>query len=323
VKCPDEGAGLPAWRFNRQSERLRERFGGRVWRLGLDGGFGCPNRGGGRGAGGCIYCAPDGDRSPYLDRLPAADLDAQVAKGLAFLERRYGAELFFLYFQAYSSTFAPVEVLKSRYDEAIASLERRRPGTLRGLVVSTRPDCLSEEKAALLASYAGRGLEVWVELGLQSGLDSTLKRINRGHSVADFAAARELLRRPGIHTAAHLIFGLPGESEDDMLAGPRLIARLGLEGVKFHDLFVARGSALAGDYLAGEFSLLPPERYLTLLADAVELLPPPMEILRLSSDGPAAGRLAPRRQIDKSLLYKNLELELEKRGSFQGSRFLS
>ncbi len=320
LNVQDSGC-VDAPRFNRQSERLKERYGERVWRLGLDGGFGCPNRGGGRGPGGCIYCAPDGDRSPYLDTLSSANLDAQVEKGLSFLEHRYKARLFFLYFQAYSSTFAPVEVLRARYDEAIASLERRRPGSLRGLVVSTRPDCLSEEKAGLLASYAARGLEVWVELGLQSGRDSTLRRINRGHSVADFSVARELLRRPGIHSAAHLILGLPGESDDDMLSGARLVAELRMEGVKFHDLYVARGSTLGGDYLAGEISLISEEHYLMLLADAVELLPPDMEILRLSSDGPSEGRLAPKRQIDKTKLYVNLERELEARGTRQGAHF--
>lgn len=245
-----------------------------------------------------------------------------MERGLSFLELRYGAGLFFLYFQAYSSTYAPVEVLRERYDEAIARLEGLRPGSLRGLVVSTRPDCVSAEVAELLESYAGRGLEVWVELGLQSAVDATLARINRGHSVEDFVQARRLLARPGLRTAAHLIMGLPGEGREEILAGPRLLAELRLEGVKFHDLYVARGSTLEGEYLSGELSLLAPQRYLALLADAVELLPPEMEVLRLSSDCPPASRLAPASRRDKSLLYRDLERELERRKSRQGSRFL-
>jgi len=249
----------------------------------------------------------------------AESLDLQVGRGLAFLERRYKATMFFLYFQAFSSTFAPLEVLRERYDAAISSLERRRPSSLRGLVVSTRPDCVSAEVAELLESYARRGLEVWVELGLQSAVDATLERINRGHRVEDFARARALLSRPGIRTAAHLIIGLPGEGRDEVLAGPRLLAELGVEGVKFHDLFVPRGSALAGEYLSGELALLSPERYLGYLADSIELLPPETEVIRLCSDAQAGERLAPRSRDDKFLIYRGLEAELLRRGSRQGA----
>jgi uncharacterized protein len=253
----------------------------------------------------------------------AESLDLQVGRGLSFLERRYKATMFFLYFQAFSSTFAPPDVLRERYDAAICALERRRPSSLRGLVVSTRPDCVSGEVADLLESYAGRGLEVWVELGLQSAVDATLERIHRGHRVADFARARALLRRPGIRTSAHLIIGLPGEGRDEILAGPRLLAELGVEGVKFHDLFVARGSALAGEYLSGELTLLSPERYLDYLADSIELLPPETEVIRLCSDAPLNERLAPRSRDDKFLIYRGLEAELLRRGSRQGASALS
>jgi uncharacterized protein len=300
-----------------------ERHGGRVWRIGLDGGFGCPHRQGGRGPGGCVYCAPDGSRSPYLRDGSAArvaeSLDLQVGRTLSFLERRYEATMFFLYFQAFSSTFAPPDILRERYDAAICALERRRPSSLRGLVVSTRPDCVSEEVVDLLQSYAEQGLEVWVELGLQSAVDATLARIHRGHRVADFVRARALLKRNGIRTAAHLIIGLPGEGRDDILAGPRLLAELGVEGVKFHDLFVPRGSALAGEYLSGEITLLSPERYLGYLADSIEILPPELEVIRLCSDATSNERLAPRSRDDKFLIYRGLEAELEKRGSRQGA----
>ena len=324
-------------RFNRHGDRLVERHGERVWRLGLDGGFGCPNRrsldpgatGDGRGSGGCIYCAPSAARAPYLESVALGDsvacrggppsIAVQARAALAFARRRYGARLFFPYFQAFSSTFAPVEILAARYDEAIAAVEEALPGSVRGLVVSTRPDCVDAAVADLLEGYAVRGLEVWVELGLQSGVDATLARIGRGHDVADFEEACRLLARPGIRVAAHLILGLPGEDRGAMLEGPRIVAELGLAGVKFHDLHVPRGSVLAGEYLSGEIALLSMDSYLGILADAVELLDPGTEILRLGTDTPSAERLAPRRAFDKRLLYERLEALLEARGTLQGS----
>lgn len=308
-------------RFNRHAEALRLRHGDRVWRIGLDGGFSCPNRIGGRGKGGCSYCAPSAARAPYL---PAGDpsIEAQVEAGLSFLRSRYGARLFFAYFQAYSSTNAPPEILRSRYDEALRAIRERAGEGLRGLVVSTRPDCLDEEKAELLASYASEGLEVWVELGLQSANDRTLERIRRGHDYAAFVRARGLLAgRTGLRTAAHLILGLPGESLADMLRTASRVAELDLEGVKFHDLLVPRGSILASEYLAGETSLLHPSRLPGILADCLELLDPECEVMRLCSDAPRSELLAPRRRLEKAALYEAVEGELLSRGTNQGSRF--
>jgi radical SAM protein (TIGR01212 family) len=254
-----------------------------------------------------------------LDAGSVPPIAVQARAALAFARRRYGARLFFPYFQAFSSTYAPVDFLKERYDEALAAVEEAMPGSVRGLVVSTRPDCVDVAIAELLEAYADRGLEVWVELGLQSGVDATLLRIRRGHTVADFIGACRILARPGIRVAAHLILGLPGEDSAAMLEGPRIVADLGLAGVKFHDLHVPRGSALAAEFLSGEISLLSMDSYLGVLADAVELLEPSTEILRLGTDTTAAERLAPRRAFDKRLLYERLEALLEARGSRQGS----
>jgi hypothetical protein len=325
VASASEEEATEALLINRHAERLAERHGARVWRLGLDGGFGCPNRppalnegGDGRGRGGCIYCAPSASRAPYAQ---GASIAEQLGAALAFARRRYGARLFFPYFQAFSSTWAPVDVLRRRYDEALRALEAMAPGSGRGLVISTRPDCVDEEKAALLASYAGRGLEVWVELGLQSGRDSTLARIRRGHTVGDFMRACRLLALPGLRVAAHLILGLPGENRNDMLAGTRLVSSLHLAGVKFHDLHVPRGSILAGEYLGGEVTLLSRTSYLEVLADAIELLAPETEIIRIATDSPETERFAPRAAFDKAALYRGLEEVLASRETRQGSGF--
>jgi uncharacterized protein len=306
--------------INRHADALRARHGERVWRIGLDGGFSCPNREGGRGGGGCSYCAPGAARAVYLPEGQDS-IGAQVEAGLAFLERRYEAKLFFPYFQAFSSTHAAASVLRSRYDEALRVLERRAPGSMRGLVVSTRPDCIDAENAELLASYARRGLEVWVELGLQSSHDRTLARIGRGHDYPAFLRARELLAAAGLKTAVHLILGLPGEERSDMLETVARVAALGLEGVKFHDLLVPKGSALASEYLEGELGLLHHLRLPGLLADCLELLDAECEIIRLCSDSRAPEILAPLRRPDKTVVYQAVEALLESRGSRQGSRF--
>jgi uncharacterized protein len=311
-------------RFNRHADALRERYGERVWRIGLDGGFGCPNRPEGRGRGGCSYCAPSAARAPYLPR-EALSISAQVGAGISFLRSRYGARLFFPYFQAYSSTNAPMDTLRSRYGEALAAVrDLAGASALRGLVVSTRPDCVDAEKAALLAEYAREGLEVWVELGLQSAQDRTLLRIRRGHDYSAFLRARALLAAVGgLRLAVHLILGLPGESRTDMLDTVSRVAELGVEGVKFHDLLIVKGSALASEYLAGELTLLHHAGLPSLLADCIELLDPGCEVMRLCSDAPAEELLAPRRRPDKTWLYGAVESELASRGSRQGASYSS
>jgi uncharacterized protein len=317
-------------RFNRHSAALIRRHGERVWRLGLDGGFGCPNREGGRGRGGCAYCAPSAARAPYLPegRLPIA---AQLEAGMDFLSRRYGAKLFFPYFQAYSSTNAPVEELRARYDEAFAAAEplvrgraaaegRGAADPIRGLVVSTRPDCVDGGKAALLASYAARGLEVWVELGLQSSQERSLERLRRGHGWGAFARAFEELRAAGsgLRIAVHLILGLPGETRAQMLETIDRVSALGADGVKLHDLVLPLGSSLATEYLAGELVLLHPARLPALVADCLERLGPGCEVIRLGADAGADAILAPRRRPDKAQLYEAVEAELAARGTRQG-----
>lgn len=307
-------------RFNRHADRLLERHGCRVWRLGLDAGFACPHREGGRGRGGCDFCSPDAGLAAYQKGAgsPAATVEEQIARAVAFARQRYGAEAFFLYFQAYSCTNLPVDELSARYDEAMRILELLMPGSLRGLVVSTRPDCFDSDKAALLAGYVDRGLEVWVEFGLQSSSDETLERVNRGHTSRDFTVAMQAARGRGLRSAAHLILGLPGESREDMLASVSFAANRGIDGVKFHDLRLARGSALERSFPSGEFAPLHPSRLSGLLADCLERLPEHVEILRLCADFGKGETLDLFPRPDKSIIYKEVDRILAARGSRQG-----
>lgn len=296
------------------SRYLRERHGCDVYRVAVDAGFTCPNRGPDRTRPGCSYCDADGSRAPYLAGC-AGSLERQVREGIAFYRRTRREAGFILYFQAYSNTNAPVETLRRLYDEGLALSE------FRGMNVATRPDCLDEEKADLLASYAERGLEVWVELGLQTANDETLARIGRGHTAADFARAFDMLRRRRLKIAVHLIFGLPGEGRREIEQTMRNLARLRPDGVKIHNLHVPEGTSMAREYRRGELAVPGPERHLEYVIAAIELLPPETVIMRLTCDTPAEKLAAPRGFWSKERFLARLGAEMQARGARQGRRY--
>lgn len=311
------------------SRYLRERHGCTVYRLAVDAGFSCPNRGNARSSGGCSYCALDGSRAPYLVRSGINDpgckggshladgesLASQVRAGMEFLSRRYRARAFILYFQPYSNTNAPVQELRRVYDLGLSL------APFRGLNVATRPDCLDEEKARLLASYRGRGLEVWVELGLQTANDETLRRIGRGHSSRDFARAVRLLKDHGLLVAAHLIFGLPGETFSDIMETVGFVGALPVDGVKIHNLLVPRGTRLSREHMLGEVSAPGPERHLEYTLSAIERLPPKTVIMRITADAPPADVVSPRTFWTKARFTSRLAGEMHARGAHQGRLF--
>lgn len=321
IMAPDQ----TAQRINWHSERLRERHGVRVWRLGIDAGFTCPHRSPDRQHGGCRYCAPDGNIAAY-QKSPGfstpLSLETQISRALAFTSRRYGAQAFFLYFQAYTCTNAPVSVLADLYERGISLCRRlMEPNQLKGLVVSTRPDCFDPEMAALLASFTAQGLEVWVEFGLQSAHASTLAFIHRGHDATSFLKAMDTARAAGLRRAVHLLLGLPGESREQMVASARFAARTLPDGVKLHELRIVRGSAFARAFEAGEISCMHPSRLAGLLADCLEVLPSSAEIIRLSADFRPEETISVHPPPDKHQLARQVEQELARRGTFQGQSF--
>jgi radical SAM protein (TIGR01212 family) len=318
-------------RYRSYSAYLRQKYGRPVYRVAVDAGFSCPNRGPGRSAPGCVYCDEHGARAPYQG--PAAGMEApgkeetasrtgskedirrQVRRGVDFLKSRYKAECYLLYFQAFSSTYAPPDRLKSIYDYTLG-LEK-----FRELIISTRPDCVDQKRAELLASYLAPNFDVWVELGLQSAHDPTLKRIRRGHTVADFERAYRLLKSCGVKLAVHLIFGLPGEGLAEMLETVRFAAALQPDGVKIHNLHIPTGSPLFRDYLRGELSAPCAARHLDTVCRALELLPPETVIMRLTCDTPAHRLACPRHFSSKADFYHRVARELEVRNIRQGDRF--
>jgi uncharacterized protein len=298
-------------RFRRYAEYLTARYGRKTYRVGVDAGFSCPGRDAGRP---CRFCFEDGSRAPYLGA--ADDLASQVQTGIAFLRRRYKAERFLLYFQAFSSTYAPVAQLRSLYRAGLAA------GEFSGMVVSTRPDCVDAETAELLASFASAGLDVWVELGLQSAHDQALERVDRGHTVSQFVSAYHELKSRGILVGVHLMAGLPGESLADFLDSVRFVARLRPDGIKFHNLVVVARTPLYGELRAGAIAPFGLQRYIRYVAAAIQELPPETVVLRLGFDPPRGIPHVPASR-GKRDLYDAVEAELERCGGRQSSRWTS
>ena len=229
------------------------------------------------------------------------------------MQRRYGAAKFIAYFQSFSNTYAPVDRLRALYQEALAGPE------VVGLSIGTRPDCLDDEVLDLLAGLARERL-LWLELGLQSAHDRTLKALNRGHDVACFTRAVERAASRGLEVVAHVILGLPGEGPEEMAATAAYLARLPVQGVKIHLLYVVEGSGLARLYRQGAYTCLTAEAYVQSVVDFVELLPPHLVIHRLTGDPHRQELLAPDWCLDKSRVLGRLREEFARRGSRQGSR---
>jgi radical SAM protein (TIGR01212 family) len=239
-------------------------------------------------------------------------LRKQIDGAVRFIRRRYGDGELILYFQAFSGTNAPAGVLKRVYDAALEC------APFRELAVSTRPDCIDEEKADLLKSYLNPRRNVWVEMGLQSANDPTLRRISRGHTADDFLAAYRLLKERGIAVAVHLILGLPGETASDMENTARFVARLAPDGLKIHNLHIPRGTPLAEEYGKGEICAPAMERHLDYTILILERMPPETLIMRLTCDTPKNALCAPRHFADKHEFTARLAAEMRTRGTWQG-----
>jgi hypothetical protein len=290
---------------------LRERFGTRVQKITLDAGLTCPNRDGRVGTGGCLYCNLRGSGTGAWAR--GESITRQLEEGAARLGRRYGAQRFIAYFQSFSNTYAELATLRRLYEEALAF-----PGVA-GLSIGTRPDCLGEEILDLLAGYAREKL-VWLELGLQSAHDATLRRLNRGHDVACFSEAVHRAAGRGLEVVAHVILGLPGEGPREMAATAAYLAGLPVMGVKIHLLYVVRGSGLAALYETGQYKCLSEEEYAARVVEFIELLPPRLVIHRLTGDPHPEELLAPDWCLNKARVLGRIREEFARRQTCQGAK---
>ncbi len=294
---------------------LRRRYGGKVAKLTLDAGMSCPNIDGTCGVGGCIYCSGRGSGDFAASAALSLAEQAEVAR--AHLAGKWPVERCIPYLQAHTNTYAPVEVLRAKYAEAMAI-----PGAV-GLSVATRADCLGEDVVALLGEVAAQ-TDLTVELGLQSAHDETAVRINRGHSWAQFCDGYSRLREavPSAFICVHLIFGLPGEDVEMMRESVRRLAVLRPDGVKIHLLHVLRGTRLGEEYLAGRYVPMAREDYLAAVCDALELLPPETVICRLTGDGAAADLLAPDWSRRKMGVLNDIDKLMRARSTVQGAKFV-
>lgn len=299
-------------RYYQFSEYLKNKFGKKVYKITLDAGFSCPNRDGKISSGGCIFCDDGGSFSRAHSKL--LSVQEQVQEGIHNLSTRFKAQKFMSYFQAYSNTYKPVNELKNIYDASLCHPD------IVGISIGTRPDCVDEAKLDLIASYTNN-YETWVEYGLQSMHDKTLRFINRGHDFETFVKAYNLTKQRGINVGVHVILGLPGETKEDMLTTIKTLAKMGVDGVKFHCLCIFPNTKLYDMYEAGEIKLLEEDEYVDIACDCIELLPSDTTIHRLGGNGLQAIKVAPKWLNKKFEILNKIDFELEKRNSYQGFYF--
>ena len=292
---------------------LRRRVGQKVAKIPLDIGLSCPNIDGRCGVGGCIYCSGRG--SGDFAESPTLSVSEQYARTREKLSSKWSTASCIAYFQAHTNTYAPLEFLKKNFEEAL-SLE----GVV-GLNIATRADCLESDVCEHLAELAERTV-LTVELGLQSSSDATAERINRGHTYGQFLDGYRRLRESSgkIEICVHIIFGLPGESREDMLRTVRDVAALKPDQVKIHLLHVLRGTVMGDIYERGEYMPLAKEEYVSLVADAIELLPTDTVVARLTGDGMADDLLAPEWSRKKVSVINDIDKLLYERGTYLGKK---
>jgi len=267
-------------RFNAYPDHFRKLFGARVQKVSIDAGFTCPNRDGTKGRGGCTYCNNDAFNPSYC--VPEKSVTLQIKEGISFHRKRYReAGSYLAYFQAYSNTYAPLAKLKDLYEEAL-----EYPGIL-GLIIGTRPDCIDDDKLEYLKELSAKHY-VAVEYGIESCYDRTLLRINRGHTFKEAADAVRKTTGLGINTGAHFIFGLPGESREEMLAEAGIISGLSLTTVKFHQLQIIRGTVMEKEYASNpsDFHLFTWDEYLDFFIEFLEQLTPAIIVERFTGEAP-------------------------------------
>ncbi len=305
-------------RFNSYAAYFKRLFGGRVQKVAVNAGFTCPNRDGRISTGGCTFCNNEAFTPSYC--RPDKSITRQIDEGIEFHRRRYrNASQFLVYFQSYTNTYAPLDDLRRCYDEALA-----HEGVI-GIVVGTRPDCVNEELLDYFASVA-RDHYVTIEYGIESTFDETLKAINRGHDFACAQRAVEMTAERGLHVGAHFILGLPGESDEMLIAQTEKINALPLTTVKFHQLQIFRGTTMAREYdLHPErFRFWTLDEYIALFTQILRRLRPDLVVERFASEAPPRYHYGPNwGLIRNDQLLSLLEKSLAHSDAYQGDFFLS
>lgn len=266
---------------NTIGQDLQRRYGEKVHKLTLHGGFSCPNRDGTLGRGGCTFC----NVSSFVDEASQNDsITHQLASRANEVKR---AQRYLAYFQAYTSTYDEVAKLKAMYEQALTSAD------IVGLCVGTRPDCVADEVLVLLADYVAQGFEVWLELGLQTAHGKTLKRINRGHDFACYALVANKARQLGIKVCTHLIVGLPKERKEDNVVTMEQVLDIGTDGIKLHGLHIVEGSTMAKAWRAGKLEAPTLDNYVDIASELIRMTPPEIIYHRVASSARRPTLLSP------------------------------
>ena len=288
---------------------LKQLFPFRVYKIGLDAGFTCPNRDGSVAYGGCVYCE---NRSFSPNSKDAKrSVSEQIVSGMEFYRRHFKAEKFIAYFQAYTNTYGPISLLDNLYKEALTF-----PDVV-GLSIGTRPDCLPDEIIDLLSCYSKK-THLWVEIGLQSMHEDTLKWMNRGHSFDQFVDAITRVKLKGLRVCVHVILGFPGETHEMMMQTADILAGLNIDGLKIHHLYVAENTMLEKMYEKGGMNLLSLDEYIHTVCDFLERIPPNVAIQRLTGELTGDYLIAPKWGASKMVILTTIENEFARRNSFQG-----
>ncbi|HEY5560475.1 MAG TPA: TIGR01212 family radical SAM protein [Clostridiaceae bacterium] len=296
-------------RYNSLNFFLREKFGEKVIKISLDGGFTCPNRDGLISNKGCIFCSGRGSGEYAGDRNKS--IGEQFKLGKESMKKKWASGKYIAYFQAFTNTYGSIEVLRSKYEEAL-----KEEGVV-GLAIATRPDCLSDEVINLLEEMSKKAY-LWVELGLQTKSDETAKLINRGYPLTVFEEGVQKLKNKNIDTVVHTIFGLPGEDEEQMLNTISYLSKIGIQGIKFHLLYLVKGTGLEELYREGKLSFLERDQYVNLIVKAIALLPPDIVIHRLTGDPPSKLLIEPVWSTHKWEILNQIQNKLETEDIYQG-----
>ncbi len=298
-------------RYHTYNFFLRNKFGGKVMKISLNGGFTCPNIDGTKGFGGCTYCSSSGSGDFAGD--PSLDIHRQFEEVRAMMTNKWEGK-YIAYFQANTNTYAPLSRLKTLYESALSEKD------VIGLSVATRADCISEEIADYLKELSEKTY-LTVELGLQTIHDKTGERINRCHSYEDFLIGYEMIKKRGIPVCVHLINGLPDETHDMMVETAREVGKLRPDFVKLHLLHIIKGTKIAEEYERGEFSLMTLPGYVSVICDQLEVLPKETVIQRVTGDGKKEDLIGPLWSLKKFVVMNEIDKEMARRNSHQGIYF--
>ena len=290
---------------------VRNKFGERVQKISINVGFTCPNRDGSKGKGGCTYCNNQSFKADYCK--PQTDIGEQLEKGIEFFSQKRKIKKFLAYFQSYTNTYAELELIKDLYLKALS-----HPGVI-GLVIGTRPDCISEELIEFLSELAKKYF-ICLEFGVESTLDRTLEAVNRCHTFAETQKAYTMASNKGIFLGAHLILGLPGESRNEMLQHAAELSKLPIDFLKIHQLQVIKHTMMAKQYQSNpeEFNLFNIEDYLDLVASFICLLRPDIVLERFISESPPDLLIAPKWGLKNFEMVNLIEKKMTRENLWQG-----